>query len=953
MKLDLKKTIITLLIVVNVFSLTALPVYADLLGVSLGNPMSLMDSVFGELGIDKNELKNGIQTMNVSRRKINPPMVSVTFDPADPVPGETVTATAMPTYFTNSIDNLYFTWYLKGAKCTDKKTPDEDYSYNKDCDLDDDGEVDIEDYKIKAMRIIVDNDFDWQNADYSKDADDDGYESVFGGDDQREKPASCYVRDVSSGDDYEVDCHHFFPNAPSDTTGDGQFNKSEEKFWRTDPNNNDTATTGNPDEANVTGLGENTFSFPYTTGDKVGVVVEGVAIQSTQDADSSYKTMWAFTENKCEPTNLGEDTGYPKTTGPDTETRLNTPTTDYTTTITTTTTKDILDGTQIADTATIRTTTTTHTVVTYVGTDPGLLATNPISDETTTTNTCSRSDIENGVANCSGLDEENVSITMTDMDSGDMNDCLYQNLITPSEGGGATEKLDVSLEYLPQNPNNDSNPLPSTYVEGDPKGNGDELSFTATATNATNDTYLNYTWTVYGSDEPNPDDWGSPLSKDILDGSTSTSGLGINTFKFNLNFKDSDFSGNAFTNNIIPKYLKVVAVVNDSLEGDAGSREGHANVILPIFSSQERIRVYTARVTTNNNKLLIIPNADGSDPAAPIPVAQERCLFIDPTNEDADPMPQSVCAVAPDEIITLAVDNTGTKYSDFLWTINGKTQICPDENFYGCIKDDKATERTYFPVLGSAGSQYNIELSMLNIETGEKFSLTRVFKVVTPDVKIVPLDTDNHDASGNQTCKGLLLGNYYDFNNVAYEDRSETVFQALTNNNIVLTPVFSGTDGIKDFNDSVGVPSSCPYVWNIDGVDINADNAASYGYSIDTTNYGKLTLPQKETGKTYLVSFSTTYTPTNATREALNKYWNISYNGFYERTLTHNIEIAVTSAGPLAKNGTSPKKIFATVSSGIPTYIAFLFRVALSGIAIILALKIVFFILPKTKIDEF
>ena len=127
----------------------------------------------------------------------------------------------------------------------------------------------------------------------------------------------------------------------------------------------------------------------------------------------------------------------------------------------------------------------------------------------------------------------------------------------------------------------------------------------------------------------------------------------------------------------------------------------------------------------------------------------------------------------------------------------------------------------------------------------------------------------------------------------------------------------------------------------MDGTIVTAQNATDYGYSIDLSNYGKLVLPPKNAGETYLVSFSDIFAPTNSTKLILNKYWNVTYNEFYEKKLDHNIEIAMTSASPLALKANSPNKIFATVSSGIPSYFAFLFRIALSGLAIILALKII------------
>lgn len=954
MKTKIRKAIITFLVIINIFSLTAAPAHADLTGVALGNPMALMDTVMGAFGVNKDEVQNMMQTVNVARKKVTPPTVALTFSPTDPVSGEKVAVTAAPTYFMNSPENLYYTWYIKSKRCFDKTLDGDDYKSKfaegdfAKCDLNGDDKVDIEDYKIKAARILVNNDFVWQNADYSKDFDDDGYTAVFGGDDQRGKTEHCFIHDVKSGDDHEIACEkHLFPNSPSDKTGDGDFGVSEEQFWHTDPNNKDTASTGRTDEANVAGLGENVFSFTYSAGDKIGVAIEGVSIQPTQEKDSSFETMWAFTKNECgNKKNIDAGTnnsGYPKTTKDETKTYPNTnashvsasvpPTlysaTDYSTTVTTKTVEDIAPGTnQVNDNATIRTTTTTHTVVTYVGADPDLLVTPIKLDETTVSATCSQSDAENGAV-CSGYDEYK-SIKMTDMGTNDLNACLYNNLVTPAEGGGAKEKLDIALKYLPENPTNDSSDLPADYKTGDPRGDGDQISLDASVSNPNNASYLNYTWEVFASNEINPDDWGTALSKDTLDGATQVLGLGVNNLKFNLNFKPDNF-----LNNQLPKYLKVKVTVKETLAEGSGEREGHTDVTVPISSSEERIKVYTAKVNATN---INFP-AERTDKASLD--AQERCLFTDP--KTGIKTPTAVCEVAKDEIIGVGIAN-GTvdnpTYTDFLWAIDGVTQACPDDSFSLCLDSTgKSTERTYFPILKESGDQYAVELSALNKKTGERVELTRMFKVSTPVAKIVPKEKD---ASGKYICRGLLLGQYWDFNGQPHDDRSDTKFQALTGNNIELKPAFFGTAAPTKFDSA----TDCPYWWNVDGVDINATNVTTYGYSIDLNDSGKLILPPKNTGEKYIVSFSDVFTPINSVKQMLNKYWNITYNQFYEKRLTHSIEIEMVDT-TIAQGPHSPQKILATVSSGIPSYFAFLFRIALAGMAIMLAIKIIFFVLPK------
>lgn len=100
-------------------------------------------------------------------------------------------------------------------------------------------------------------------------------------------------------------CEHLFPNAPDYETGDNFFPVGEEEFWRTNPEDPDTANSGNGDEANVAGLGMAEFTWNYAPNDRVGVVVEGESMVNTKHDDSSMMIMWALPKNKCEVENKG------------------------------------------------------------------------------------------------------------------------------------------------------------------------------------------------------------------------------------------------------------------------------------------------------------------------------------------------------------------------------------------------------------------------------------------------------------------------------------------------------------------------------------------------------------------------------------------------------------------------------------------------------------------------
>jgi len=102
-----------------------------------------------------------------AKRKVYAPRVEISFDNANPSAGEKVTAHAVPEFFQNDPQNLYYTWYLIH---TDDGTPQS--ATNS-----------IEEGKIEAAKIMARGDYDSEldDANYSGSSDDpdsDGWPSV-------------------------------------------------------------------------------------------------------------------------------------------------------------------------------------------------------------------------------------------------------------------------------------------------------------------------------------------------------------------------------------------------------------------------------------------------------------------------------------------------------------------------------------------------------------------------------------------------------------------------------------------------------------------------------------------------------------------------------------------------------------------------------------------------------
>ena len=304
--------------------------------VDVPSPSEATSEVLNSLGFDQQEVRKFAKQSNATAYKDDGPQVELTFIPAAPEPGKKITAIASATGFSNAPKNQYFTWFLKREVCKKKEICDtnEDGKLdlnNKDfycCDNNQDKEIDIEDYKIEAARLIASGDFQWQQLlgsddpacsnsqppahcslprttpTSSGDGDGDGYQAITGGEDQKGKSGHCFIHNIATGEDTEMEeCDHLFPTYPTSTHIDTKlgedttFTVQEEDFWRTDSTNKDTSGSGIVDEASVVGLGKMEFNWTYSPGDKIGVAVEGVALAPTTEKDSSFKTMWAITNN--------------------------------------------------------------------------------------------------------------------------------------------------------------------------------------------------------------------------------------------------------------------------------------------------------------------------------------------------------------------------------------------------------------------------------------------------------------------------------------------------------------------------------------------------------------------------------------------------------------------------------------------------------------------------------
>lgn len=901
----MKKIFLKTFAITAIFLLLAPNARADIF--DLGNPTEVLDAILEDLGFEKDEVKDSAKTFNASRQKKEAPTVTLTFSPTNSAPGEKITVAAAPINFMGDPSQLYYTWYIKhnGSGGDDGKG-------NRD--LNDDGDVDIEDYKIEAMRIIVNGGFDWEkaknagaySASYSETGPFSGkYKAIFGGESQRGKydnddDAHCFYHDFETGDSYEMDdCQHLFPNARINNTtyetGNNKFSIEEKEFWRANPLTPDTAETGFNDEATVAGLGAIQLTWNYQLGDKVGVAVEGPAIDPTQEKDSTYKIMWAMPKNKCDIIGYDSTDDYPAglTTTSATAVTADSPAAGDTTTILTeTNTYNIIDN--INKIATSVETIVITTTIDYFNGNPdlvtvtdsnGVAVLKPLTfDEYTGVATD-----DNGRVLPSATEED---IHMISINPDDLNDCLESNLIDPGEGG-ETKKLEVSLSYSPKNPVNDAT-----------GANAATLDISASVLGSKNND-LKYVWEVYRSDEINPVSWGTPMLKSELPEVGQTSGVGLSSLKFKLKLGEP-----------IPKYLRVKVLVTEQISESAVS-EGNSDVIIPISNTTDQIRVYPVEASDSLTLSLVED--------------KERC------NSD---MEQVVCPVAKNEIVGIKVPVSTEAFSNIRWTLDGAL-IKPLSYADGdCLSGEcdpvtgDAADIAYFPVLKEMGERYLLNFTA-TAGANKKINLTKTFEVINPKINIV----SNDEAS----CQPLLLGSYVDLDGKLWPDYSDTSFQTVAEKTISLKP---------NFNVSFVTGKQ----WIIDDVVIDADpNIINpFGATIDTAT-DILTFPVNKTaGENYTVAYSALYGQNNNIKKILNSSFGVQLNEFYEEQLDANIEIAVVDAldGAPVTKAITPKKILAALITDVPAYLNFLFRIVLTIGLFLFVSWIVLAIFPKTNYDE-
>jgi len=380
--------------------------------------------------------------------------------------------------------------------------------------------------------------------------------------------------------------------------------------------------------------------------------------------------------------------------------------------------------------------------------------------------------------------EENINILTADFD---LDRCLEENLLDPTENEDGIGEMTVNLTATPAAPINATS-------------GGDTLKVVAGSQNVDNLGAVSYKWTVERSEDgasaPTDDTSWEDITDELIEnyGSLKNSdvqGLGKNSLNVLLNLPaddvDPDGEG-AF-------YLKIKVKTTEGDDSAWGS------IIVKIFQQEHEIVAYS-----------VIAGEDGQ-------------LTLDSNEICTDAASEGVCQVAENKIIGLRIPDSDD-LSGVSWMVNGASMSCPSSASSECSDGNLLI----FPALGNTDEVIVVTASAVSSKTGGTTSITRYFIITEPQIKIVTTNTSN--------VWPKLMGFYKDLDSNKTADYSSLAMETNTGNTVTLQADTSAAWGY--FGQT--------FEWTVDGssMDTNENNIA-FSADKETGDSYNVTLTMKET----------------------------------------------------------------------------------------------------------
>jgi len=996
-----QKSFFAFFIICEFFVTSVVPASAGLFGVpSIPSPSSIMSDMEQRYHLDPAALQNQGETMNVLGNKGLSPEVSLSFSPSDPKEGEKITAKAFPIYFSNTEVSMYYTWFLKRKGCDLGSTNND----NKSCDVDGKDGITVEDWKLTATKILVQNGYDPSVNLSSSDPsplDDDGYFARFGGDNKDNVPDYCYVTDVATGKNYElqknVSSSSFGGCASTEKavclTGIGSVNETALDITTTSGGG---ASTGG--DAGAGGTSTSGSSSCVTDGFGITTCTSGTGTGTSGSGGTGGSgTGGSGAASGVGPVVSFSDTGKCAFSG--------FPSCSSSVASCATGTLQCVNKLARADSCGTAYPLSGGVWACSASTapNPNKSCSNPrrhlfpngslsgdgafgVGEETFWgTNPKDPSTSDNGnkdEANVVGLgqssltwtyqigDKVGVSVEGTSMfftkhdDSSTMTMWAFSKKDCPfSRADGTGSYLERIKGYMVEIPtvdfdlnkcigyiDNKGKVYESSLVDPTEGGQATNLSISVSATpkNPINDP---------GSDKSGD----VVLAQATVDNAAQNQGNILFDWKVSIGRSIGSFTDGTAKN--ITSDLRDLKLL--------GNTKGNAldTIKLKLDIPSANIASYLGAVSdTGYLKFQATATENFSGTAIRKGVSDVIIKFIS-TDQivtaygvnaalssdtmkvntagpicDVDPLERTVCRVIKNEIIGLKVDGTGL--SNFNWTINGSPLLCTARVSSDCAAGggsstvDKESQGNinYFPVSGNVGDTYTVTVTANDIASGKIVTLTRSFNVVEPKVVIKSTSSDAWQK---------FLGQYKDISgSINPATGLPTCPNGLCDD--LSESIYQTYSGSNLAFKAAFIPGflsnsvTTKKEWSIDTDVVQETSPGVISFTAD-----------KQVGGMYTISFLAQVTQPDNIRKALLDIWGISPFDSPEINFASSIQVEVQA--PLLTEGplSGPRKYYAAIASYIPASVLFTFRIFLSVALTLFALSLLNSLLEERRLEAF
>lgn len=670
---------------------------------------------------------------------------------------------------------------------------------------------------------------------------------------------------------------------------DGEFPAAEEAFYRTDPNDKDTADNRIDDEQSVVGMGQDSFTWIYMPGDEVGVIVEGTTMTPTKHPDSSNMIMFATTNNACDYAGM-----------------------------------------------------VNHSVVTATGSYVTQIRGYNVEIPAISFDNGNEfaSEPDDGQPGAVGAQAFENALNLCIQNTADR-DARPRAYVDPAQGGAA-KKLEIDLSYTPNNPIADDSQTTTAAVGAMDKGasyinSADVVSVSSMIANATyKANRLKYSWTVYrsrnGDADPDPENW-EPIAGRVADGDYIDRGEGPAPLTDLSPLEGNDLADIWFrldAPGLVPddrdfSYIKVRVNVEEDFDllaedlHEYDISRGRADIVIRVSRAANEMRAY------------VMENQDQAVNGAAGP-------------EICHETPQQLvnCPVGRNQLVRVFMDEKGedrkAEYKNFRWRLNGQTLDRPAA-LDNCAGDAATTQEdacNYFVASGPTGTEYEVTVSAVNVASAEGASgraveLTRKFTVVDPYVAFCSSENVADDGTADTPgCQGLTrkeTGTYA--SDTGTETRyADNVFLAETGS----SPTVAGSAR------PTAVAGMTTVDWFVSGVHAGTGTT-------DLVVDGSTTKP----GEAIIVLGRAVYEQPQEIRQLLREIWHMTDNDLQPVRFDNDMRIEFDdNIAPVAM--TAPQLFLASLGLNLPGTVLFLFRVFLSVGVVVSLLAIAWRTLPESGI---